>query len=223
MDIKDILKFIETNASQKEIKRIRLTCNRAISCEWIIYYLPNATRPGYLNSKGEPQVGKVGMTSKLIERRLRENAMDYDITDWRILETIHGTRQDALNLEKKWQITLDCLDNCNLPKSGADQKVCKSCNKSFSIYSITRHEKACKRRLEKKLDKFGFMVSRTTCQFCSKEITSNNIGSHERACKQNPNRSTKHFPKPACKFCGKEVSIFAITRHETKCGSLVNS
>lgn len=220
MDIKDILKFIETTASQEEIKRIRLQCNREVTCNWVIYYLPNATRPGYLNSKGEPQLGKVGMTSKLIERRIRENAMDFDTTDWSILETIHGTRQDALNLEKEWQITLDCLDNCNQPTTMRKKEPCSICGKQVSIFSISRHEKACRVKLEKKNKKV--ILNNQACQFCSKEITSNNIGSHERACKQNPNRSTKHFPKPACKFCGKEVSIFAITRHETKCGSLVN-
>lgn len=224
MDIKDILKYIETVASQEEIKQIRLICNRAVRCEWSIYYLPNARREGYLNSKGEQQVGKVGMTSKQIERRLKENAMDFDITDWKVLERIEGTRQDALNLERKWQVELDCLDNCNQSTNMRKKKPCKFCSKEISVFSLSRHEKSCSTKLlQKKFIRSVNIINKTQCKFCSKETTANNIASHERACKKNPNRAVKSFPKPNCTVCGKPVSIFAIARHQKKCESGVRA
>lgn len=216
MDIKDILKFIETNASPEELDIIKLACHQNRKKTYTFYYLPNAVNHNYLNEDGSPRIGKVGQTCNAIEKRIFNNAKELDTTDWRILGTHHGTLKEALAIEKKFQIEHNCLDGSSIRK-----KSCQYCSRELASNSLSQHEKSCKENPNMVPGiwlKSEYIYTKVNCQYCSREITNFNIQRHERSCRENPEKSAGYsFKKVECRYCSREIAAMNIKRHEISC------
>ena len=64
---------------------------------------------------------------------------------------------------------------------------CQYCNKEISLSNISRHEEACKVKINKK--SYALTHDGLTCQFCDKVCKNrNSLCNHERQCKLNPER-----------------------------------
>lgn len=158
--------------------------------KYTFYYLPHAIRKEYTNSKGEPMIGKVGLTKKTSSawRLLANERNGNKIKDYVILEEGIMTYKEALAKEKEWQIVYDCLDNMNNPDNkkkmserlkNVERRSCKYCSVDFPITHIKQHEKSCN------LNPCAIKYSppRVECKYCSLLFANTNIPRHERICK----------------------------------------
>lgn len=160
--------------------------------KYTFYYLPNAVREGYINSKGEPQIGKVGMTTKLAIVRVFENAGEFDITGWVELGTFIGSRKDAIKIEKEYQVKYDCVDNSAQPAVKLKSEFtnptlvpCQYCARKISKLNKNKHERACK--LNPNMSVSKRIVKKVMCTICLNKFNANNINRHIVSCK-NKNR-----------------------------------
>jgi hypothetical protein len=217
MDIKDILKFIETKASPEELDIIKLACHQNRKKTYTFYYLPNAVNHNYPNEDGSPRIGKVGQTCNVIEHRIFNNSKELDITGWQILGTHYGTLKEALAIEKKFQIEYNCLDGSSVRK-----KSCQYCSREFASNTIWSHEKSCKENpnmVPSNLFGGGRRVyTKANCKFCSREISKLNLKRHEVSCLKNQQKSADALVKKIkCQYCSREIVKFNIQRHERSC------
>ena len=64
---------------------------------------------------------------------------------------------------------------------------CPYCNREISLSNLSRHEEACKVKINKK--SYALIHDGLNCLFCGKECKNrNSLCNHERMCKANPDR-----------------------------------
>jgi len=154
------------------------------------YYLPHAIRKGYINSKGEPMIGKVGLTRKTSPswRLLANEKASNKIKDYIILEDGVMTFKEALSREKELQEKYDCLDNMNNPDNkkkmsdrlkNVEKKNCKYCSSQFPITHIKQHEKSC----DSNMMAVKYSPPRVDCRYCYNSFANTNISRHEKKCR----------------------------------------
>jgi hypothetical protein len=156
---------------------------------YTFYYLPNAVRAGYVNSKGDPQIGKVGMTTKPAIVRVFENAREFDISGWIELGKFIGSRKDAIKIEKEYQIKYDCVDNSAQPTVKLKSEFtnptlvpCQYCSRKISKLNKNKHERACKSNPNQVISRRE--VKKVKCTICLNEFNANNFNRHTVSCKK---------------------------------------
>lgn len=157
--------------------------------KYTFYYLPNAVREGYINSKGEQQIGKVGMTSKPVEVRVFENSGEFDTSGWIELGTFIGSRKDAIKIEKEYQVKYDCIDNSAQPAVKLKSEFtnptltpCQYCSRKISKLNKNKHERACKLNPNRIISRRT--IKKILCTICLNEFNANNINRHIISCKK---------------------------------------
>jgi hypothetical protein len=157
---------------------------------FIFYYLPHAIRKGYVNSKGDQMIGKVGLTRKSIPawRLLANEKASNTIKDYVILEEGTMTFKEALARERELQEQYDCLDNMNNPDNKrkmsdrlktVERKNCAHCDSSFPITHIKQHERSC----DSNASAVKYSPPRVECKYCNLSFANTNIARHEKLCK----------------------------------------
>lgn len=82
--------------------------------KYLVYYLPNAIRD---YGDGGIMKGKVGMTSKTIEHRNYFNQYEgLDTSGFKVLVSNIDSKEEAKELEIKYQTIFNCLDHFNHPQ-----------------------------------------------------------------------------------------------------------
>jgi hypothetical protein len=144
--------------------------------EYIFYRLPHHVTPGYVNSKGEQQVGVIGCTKQDFDLRMQQRSREgFDITDAYVLETsMHATLKSAWARETELQLQWDCLDH-------AKQPAVKT-KKSNTLWSIA--VKDYKKIEKKKQPKKSKPTTKSKCPYCEKYVIA--LESHMNYCHCNP-------------------------------------
>lgn len=130
--------------------------------EYVFYRLPHHITPGYINSKGEQQIGSIGVTNDF-RRRLRERkSLGFDITDAYVLETgFYDNLKSAQKREYELQLVWDCLDHVH-------QKINHEKNSLSNKGRIAWNK-------GKPSTKKGSTQSKSPCPHCGLEVAANTM------------------------------------------------
>ncbi len=157
--------------------------------EYTFYRLPHHVTPGYINSKGEQQVGKIGCTTNYKSRLANSIREGFNITDAYILEIgFYETRKKAEARETELQKQYDCFDHNKQLAVIEKKKGQIAWNKGLKNVQVAWNKGIPNKGLAAKGNKKEIV----TCPYCGKEGGGGSmIRWHGDNCPQNPNRSTE--------------------------------